>query len=214
MCNLYRMTKNASEVAAWFGVANEAVNANFASEIFPGYPGLVVADGALRAMVWGFPLALTGAKGQPLKPRPVNNARDDKLGGSFWRDSFALRRCLIPLTGWAEAEGPKGQKTRTWVSLRADTATVAPLFAAAGLWRHSDQWGACFSMVMTGSAGSAVAPFHSRMPVLVAPSDWPVWLAGAPDAAHGLCRAWPGPLVVDRTVESWASRAAGAPTLF
>ena len=117
MCNLYRMTKPNSEVARWFDAIDQLGGANFGEEVFPGYPGVVVADGALVSMTWGFPLSRKGAKGQPLKPKPVNNTRADKLDGFFWRYSFAERRCLIPLTAWAEAEGPKGGKTRSWLSL-------------------------------------------------------------------------------------------------
>ena len=48
MCNLYRMTKNVAEVAAWFDAVEAAQGANFAEEVYPGYPGLVVAEGAVR----------------------------------------------------------------------------------------------------------------------------------------------------------------------
>ena len=130
MCNLYRMTKNASEVAAWFDAVESTGGANFAAEVYPGYTGLVVAEGAVRPMTWGFPLVLKGKQGQPLKPKPVNNARTDKLATGFWRHAFEHRRCLIPLEAWGEAEGPKGRMTRTWLSL-PDT----PIFAVAGLWR-------------------------------------------------------------------------------
>ncbi|MFN3865025.1 MAG: SOS response-associated peptidase [Erythrobacter sp.] len=198
MCNLYRMTKNASEIAAWFAVAEAAQGANFGAEVYPGYPGLVVAGGAVRAMTWGFPLALTGRQGQKLKPKPVNNARADKLSTFFWRHSFAHRRCLIPLTAWAEAEGPKGRMTRTWLSL-----PDAPIFAAAGVWRPSDEWGACYAMVMTDSAGTAAAPVHERMPVLLAPQDYTGWLASTPDQALALCQPWSGPLTIERTAELW-----------
>ena len=81
------------------------------------YPGLVVAESEVRVMTWGFPLVLKGKSGKPLKPKPVNNAREDKLGTAFWRASFERRRCLIPATAWAEAEGAKGAMTRTWYSL-------------------------------------------------------------------------------------------------
>ena len=97
MCNLYRMTKAPAEIARLFG-ARSAAGANFAAEAYPGYPGLVVADGETRVMTWGFPLILKGKNGQSLKPKPVNNAREDKLGTSFWRPSFERRRCLIPVT--------------------------------------------------------------------------------------------------------------------
>lgn len=208
MCNLYRMTKNVSEVAAWFDAVEGAGGANFAAEVYPGYTGIVVAEEAVRAMTWGFPLVLKGAKGQPLKPKPVNNARQDKLETFFWRYSFEERRCLIPLTGWAEAQGTKGRMTRTWLSLPG-----TPLFAAAGVWRQSEEWGACYSMVMTGSAGTDAAQVHERMPVLLAPEDQAAWLGGSPQDALALCRAWPGEIEIDRTDQPWAKGAAHQPGL-
>ena len=42
MCNLYRMTKGTAEVANLFNVEGD-VAANYAAEVYPGYPGLVVA---------------------------------------------------------------------------------------------------------------------------------------------------------------------------
>lgn len=95
MCNLYRMTRAQAEIANLFA-ADCGANLNAAAEIYPGYPGLVVADRALRAMVWGFPLVLKSKKtGEPLKPKPVNNTRSDKLDSFMWRYSFTERRCLI-----------------------------------------------------------------------------------------------------------------------
>ncbi len=206
MCNLYRMTKNVTEVAKWFEAVEGAAGANFAAEVYPGYTGLVVAEGAVRAMTWGFPLVLKGAKGQPLKPKPVNNARSDKLGTGFWRHAFENRRCLIPLTAWAEAEGERGRMTRTWLNL-PDT----PLFAVAGLWRPSEEWGDCYSMVMTDSVGADAAAVHERMPVLLAPEDRARWLAGTTQEAFALCRGWTGPLAIARTSDPWGKSAAPAP---
>lgn len=60
-------------------------------------------------MIWGLPLQQTSKKtGKTLKPKPVNNARTDKLKSYFWRHSFEERRCLIPLSAWCEAEGGPG----------------------------------------------------------------------------------------------------------
>lgn len=142
ICNLYRLNRAPDEVGKMFGAAAIATNAG--EEIYPGYPGLVLAGAQLRTMTWGFPLSLTGKSGQKLKPKPVNNARAEKLDSFMWRYSFAERRCLIPMTAFAEAEGVKGHKTRTWISL-ADQ----PVFTVAGIWRDSDEWGPAYSMVMT-----------------------------------------------------------------
>lgn len=198
MCNLYRMTKSRTEVAKLFDAIEDASGANFGEEVYPGYPGLVVAQGRVRQMNWGFPLVMKGEHGQKLKPKPVNNARSDKLDSFFWRQSFEERRCLIPVSAWAEAEGIKGSKTRSWLSVPS-----AELFACAGLWRQSDEWGDCYSMVMTNAAGLA-AEVHTRMPVIVAPDDYAVWIGGTRDNARALCRPWAGELAIDRTAQLWS----------
>ena len=109
---------------------------NAPTEIYPGYHGLAVAAGELRSMTWGFPLVLRGKKGKPLNPKPVNNTRADKLDSFMWRPGFAERRCLIPVTEFAEAEGEKGAETRTWFSVPDE-----PVFAVAGIWRDTEEWG-------------------------------------------------------------------------
>ena len=76
--------------------------------VHPREPGWVVRqqDGqmVLEQMTWGFPVVLRGKKGKPLKPKPVNNARFDKLG-AFWKRwaSQPEHRCLIPAARYAEA---------------------------------------------------------------------------------------------------------------
>lgn len=208
MCNLYRMTKNAEEVAKWFDAIAARGGANFGAEVYPGYPGLVVAQGQVRQMTWGFPLVMKGKSGQPLKPKPVNNARTDKLDSFFWRYSFEERRCLIPLSAWAEAEGKKGAMTRTWLSLPDND-----LFACAGVWRESDEFGLAYSMVMTDSAGSAAEDVHNRMPVLLSPENYEAWVSASPEEAKSLCVPWSGEIAIDRTDQPWVKGAASQKTL-
>lgn len=197
MCNLYRMTKGTAEVARLFDATADS-RANFAAEVYPGYPGLVVEGGMARVMNWGFPLVLTGRQGQKLKPKPVTNARDDKLHSAFWKDSFAARRCLIPVSQWAEPEGPGGRMTRTWYNLPG-----VELMAIAGLWRPTAEWGHCYTMVMVDSSPQ-MAEVHDRMPVLLRPEDRAQWVEGSPEQAFALCRTWPGDLAVERTADRWA----------
>jgi putative SOS response-associated peptidase YedK len=200
MCNLYTTKASAAEVAALFkAVVPSNMNAGIGA-VYPGSPGMVVrqADGErnIDAMTWGFPMKLKGMK-PGSKPKPINNARADKLDSFMWRYSFEERRCLIPVTQFAEAEGEKGSKTKTWFALPDE-----PLFAVAGLWRHTDEWGLAYTMVMT-EACIHLADVHDRMPVILNPDDWQDWLDGAPDSARILCRPYPDLMVVDRTVERW-----------
>lgn len=172
--------------------------ANLGSEVYPGYPGAVIAGGSVRSMIWGFPLVLKSKKtGKPLKPKPVNNARTDKLDSFMWRYSFEERRCLIPLTAWAEAEGQKGAMTRTWLSLPDQ-----PIFAAAGIWRNSDEWGECYSMVMTDAVGEA-SEVHNRMPVILQAGDYERWQVGTPDEVKALCVGYADEIAIDRTQDKW-----------
>jgi putative SOS response-associated peptidase YedK len=201
MCNLYRMTRSIDEVARLFAVEAEG-GVNFAAEVYPGYLGLVIADGRVRAMNWGFPLVLRGRQGQKLKPKPVTNARDDKLATPFWRDSFVHRRCLIPVSAWAEPEGESGRMTRTWYALSGGEP-----FAVAGIWRRCAEWGEVYAMVMV-AASAQMAKVHDRMPTLLAPRDWAGWMGGTPDEAFALVKTWREGLIVERTDERWVAARA------
>jgi len=174
MCNRYRPGER-DTIRSHFGARMwREVNAG-PTIVHPREPGWVVrrADGELilEQMTWGFPVALRGKSGQLLKPKPVNNARFDKLG-SFWRRwaAFPQQRCLVPATSYAEAVGEPGRMTTTWLSLRS-----ADTFAWAGLWSHSDEWGSVYTCVMTSNCAE-LADIHDRSPVILRREDWSTWL--------------------------------------
>jgi putative SOS response-associated peptidase YedK len=199
MCNLTRMQRAVDEVADLFGVTAEATNAP--GEVYPGYPGIVVADGRVRSMAWGFPLAQVSKRtGLPIKPKAVNNARDDRLHTEFWRRSFEQRRCLIPIEDWAEADGETGSMTRTWFSLPDE-----PIMVCAGIWKDSDEWGPVYSMVTT-QAVELMRDVNDRMPVILRPDQTATWLAGNAQSAFALCRTYECELSVKRSNELWWKR--------
>lgn len=184
---------------------------NAPDEVYPGYPGIVVREheGArvLQSMNWGFPVRLKNMK-PTSKPKPVNNARDDKLLTPFWKHWFTTpaHRCLIPFTSFAEAEGPKGKMTRTWISV-ADQPTAA----WAGLWRPSDEWGDCYTGVMV-DATKELIDIHDRMPVILHPGEHDAWLNAPAEDAIALVRKYPANrLVVDRSEVPWFKRRDTTP---
>ena len=212
MCNLYTSRKSAAEIAAHFKAEMPTLFNVAEGDIYPGGPGMVVReqDGrrVLQAMTWGFPLAMKSKKtGQPIKPKPVNNIAD--LSSFMWR-FVAPRpdhRCLIPLTGFCEAEGEKGARTRTWFSVRGQ-----PIFAWAGMWKDSHEWGAVYSGLMT-DCNEAVRPVHNRMPVLLHEEDYALWLRGSLDDVmtfQGRC--FPDELIeMERTADPWIRRTTEVP---
>src|SRR3546814_12035789 len=88
---------------------------------------------------------------------------------------IAASRCLIPLTEFAEAEGTPGSKMRTWFRVKGE-----PIFAWAGMWKTSDEWGPVYSGLMT-DCNDAIRPVHDRMTVLLLPKAYARWLPGSLD---------------------------------
>jgi putative SOS response-associated peptidase YedK len=209
MCNLYTERKSAAEVAAHFGVELAPGEFNIPEETLPGYPGMVVreAEGrrVLEKMVWGFPLPQKSKKtGLPIKPKAVNNIAD--LSSFMWKFIAGKpeHRCIIPVTEFAEAEGEAGSKTRTWFRVKDQ-----PIFAWAGMWKASDEWGPVYSGLMT-DCNAAIRPVHDRMPVLLLPEDYDHWLHGGLDDVIAFQdRCFPDALIeMERTAEPWNRRKA------
>lgn len=165
--------------------------------IFPGHDAPIIlcdGEGARQIVIsnWGFRLSQPdGAM------KKVTNARDDKIASShFWRESFQLRRCLVPATSFAE---PKGRNPAIWhwFALSDDNA-ARPLFAFAGIWQY---WRGqidgqpiqlqCFAIVTT-RPNALVAPIHpQRMPVIIAQDQHDLWLRGTTEDAASLTRPYP-----------------------
>lgn len=216
MCNLYTERKSAAEVASHFGIELAPGEFYLPEEVVPGYPGMVVRETegrrTLDKMVWGFPLPQKSKRtGLPIKPKAVNNIAD--LSSFMWKfvADRPENRCIIPLTEFAEAEGETGSKTRTWFRVKD-----APIFAWAGMWKTSDEWGPVYSGLMT-DCNDAIRPVHNRMPVLLLPEDYDRWLhGGLDDAAAFQDRCFPSELIeMERTRDPWIRKkpAIEQPTL-
>jgi putative SOS response-associated peptidase YedK len=204
MCNLYRLRRGPAEVAKIFGTEIQG-GLNLPEETYPGYPGMVIrnVDGkrVAQQMSWGFPLRLKSMK-PTSKPKTVNNARDDKLMTPFWSEWFTepQYRCLIPFTEFAEAEGPKGEMTRTWISVKDQ-----PIPAWAGLWRPSDEWGYVYTGVMV-DATKELWHIHDRMPAILDAVAQDLWLNAPPDDALKLLSTdSAAKLAVEATAKPWIS---------
>lgn len=203
MCNLYKL-ETTSQLDLFGRNIQDLVGNTPPEDVYPGGQGIVLkSSGKLRTMTWGFPLKQTSKNTcKPIKPKAVNNARSDKLMTPFWKGAFtkADQRCLIPLTAFAEAVGISGKMTRTWLSVEDE-----PVFACAGIWRESDEWGQVYSMVMT-DARDDMLEIHDRMPVILKEADHQRWLETEAEDALALCIPYDEPLVVKHTEDLWVRR--------
>ncbi len=205
MCNLYSLTKSRDAIVQLFKVPhNRAVAFEPLAAIYPAYAAPVIrptSDGALEmvTMSWGFVLPQPGKA-----PRRVTNTRDDKVRSStFWRDSFRSRRCLVPVTAFAEPHDGRKPATWHWFALTDETAENVgprPLFAFAGLWRH---WKGpvkkdgpvveieTYSFMTTVPNELTAAINHERSPVILATeAARDTWLYGTADDAFALAKPY------------------------
>lgn len=153
----------------------------------------------IEQMSWGFPVVLTREQGEKLQHKPVNNARFDKLD-KFWHRwaREPSHRCIIPAAAYAEAMGEPGEMCTTWLH-----PIDQPLFAWAGLWCDSPEWGGVFTGVMTDCCPEH-AKIHDRAPVNFEPSDWETWLTAPLDDLKRFDRPLPAERVrVEHTGDLW-----------
>jgi putative SOS response-associated peptidase YedK len=88
-------------------------------------------------------------------------------------ESFRLRRCLIPADGFFEWERVGRSKRPFYFQLSDESQ-----FAFAGIW---DQWRSGEKLIkscaiITTQANELIEPLHDRMPAILGPESYQVWL--------------------------------------
>lgn len=212
MTSRYRQFSSAEDIAKVFQ-ADPGPVAHGDGDLWPGRKGLVVyQDGGKRRvalMTWGFPLHPSRAalrKYPDAKVKPAHKAKG--LTRAFWGEAprNPAHRCLIPVERYAEPERRDDLKRKTWIDLPEQ-----PIFAWGGLWRPTVEWGDAYSVVMT-EASADIAEVHTRMPVVLDPDEWDLWLNGSFEDVVNLQRPYGGRIALERSDEPWipGSRAEDA----
>jgi putative SOS response-associated peptidase YedK len=123
--------------------------------------------------------------GKPLSKFRVTtfNARSETVASKpIFRDAWRLGRCLVPAIGYyewvREQPGKAGAKRAFYITVKGN----APGFCMAGLWAQAVIGGEKLLSftILTCPAGSATRHLHPRSPVVLAESDWDIWLAAGP----------------------------------
>jgi putative SOS response-associated peptidase YedK len=103
---------------------------------------------------------------------PIINARMEKLPTGFWVGAFSQSRCIVPMVGYYEWTGEKGDKTPHYIH-------AAGVLAAAGLTWTAEVKGERkrVFVVVTREARDASGEVHDRMPAFLTPDLWDRWLS-------------------------------------
>ncbi|AKO97778.1 hypothetical protein MALG_02620 [Marinovum algicola DG 898] len=136
----------------------------------------------LAPMRWGFlPQWYKSPTDGPL----LINARAETIADKpAFRAACRARRCLIPATGFYEWTKDGDGNRLPWYIRRADCDTLA----FAGIWQDWARDGEALRTcaIVTTAANTKMQAIHHRMPVVLEPADWPLWLGEAGKGAAPL----------------------------
>ena len=103
------------------------------------------------------------------------NARAETVAETpAFRDPFRFRRCLILADGFYEWTKQGKEKSPFCFSMADDS-----IFAFAGIWdrwRNPDKKWVETCSIITTSANALLSSIHDRMPVIVKPESYDLWL--------------------------------------
>ena len=137
--------------------------------IAPGQEVVALTVAGLTRMRWGMiPVGRVNARGRPVM-KTIVNARSETV---FDKSAFAgVGRAVLPVNGWYEWTGEKGQKTPHAVLSNSNENTLW----FAGLASRWDELLTC--TIMTRAANADVADIHHRMPVILNLDERELWLS-------------------------------------
>lgn len=196
MCGRYTLTDPGAELLRHFQLTSLPPDYRPRYNIAPTQPVLAVIsdENGRRAgyLRWG--LIPSWAKDPSIGSRMINARGETVAAKPSFRTALRRRRCLIPADGFYEWQTRNGRKQ----PIRF-VARNGGVFAFAGLWEtwrapspspgvdsaHPGNSGAgtppadevihtC--TIITTDANEFVRPVHHRMPVILSPEDYDLWL--------------------------------------
>ena len=133
----------------------------------------------LVGLEWGLvPFWAKDPKETRAKYHLINARAESVADKPAFKAAFRRRRALVPADGFYEwQQGGDGPKQPYWIRLKDG----GPMFFA-GLWEH---WEGEIEgeprtiesyCIIVGEPNPLLAGIHNRMPVIVDPGDWALWL--------------------------------------
>jgi putative SOS response-associated peptidase YedK len=166
------------------------------------------ADGERRFDIadWGF-IAPWEKYPKTARVTPINARSETVAVSKLFGGSFKTRRCLVPVRCWYEWKQIAPGLKQPYAFGQGDGVPIT-LGGVISMRRPHRDFPAHLSLaIITTPAPTWLADIHTRAPLVIAETDWPVWLgerSGDPetllsnDGASGI-EAWPVSRRVNRT---------------
>jgi putative SOS response-associated peptidase YedK len=178
MCGRYRLSRRKQLVEKYFDTTPWEEDWNPRFNIAPTQPVPVIrqhpkeAVRQLSVMKWG--LIPHWAKDPSIATSTINAKSETAATKPAFRDPFRVRRCLIPADAFYEWRKTTGSKQPYCFEVSG-----GELFAFAGLWDgwkdSNGRWVKTCS-ILTTTPNALTATVHDRMPVILEPNCYAVWL--------------------------------------
>lgn len=144
---------------------------------------VVVPGRRLVPMRWGF---LPHWYKSPTDGPLLINARSETIAEKpAFRAACRERRCLIPTSGFYEWTKDADGNRLPWFIRQTGPMVMAGVWQTWG--QGADQVNTC--AIVTCAAGVRMQAIHHRMPVILTPSEWPLWLGEVAGKAAPLMRS-------------------------
>jgi len=178
MCGRYRLSRRKQLIEEHFDTAAWDDDWNPRYNIAPTQPVPIIRQHPkepvrlLSLMKWG--LVPSWAKDTSGAARMINARSETAHTLPAFRDPIRFRRCLIPADAFYE-----WKRTTTGKQPFCFEVNEGELFAFAGLWDGwkdaSGQWIKSCS-ILTTTPNAVTTTVDDRMPVILQPSDYDLWL--------------------------------------
>jgi putative SOS response-associated peptidase YedK len=152
---------------------------------------------------WG--LIPSWAKDVSISTHTLNARAETIATKGVFKDSFAHRRCLVPVDGFYEWKHVGKMKQPLHITLQSHRP-----FSLAGLWdtwKTPDGVDLVTFTIVTTTSNAAMSAVHDRMPVFIAPEDRHRWLTDDASAS-ALLEPWKGEALELREVNPIVNKAS------
>lgn len=177
MCGRFTLSASPEELEELFDLP-EAPIVTPRYNIAPTQPvGVVRIDPQSKAREWTFMqwgLVPSWAKDPGIGAQLINARAETVQEKPSFRSAFKRRRCLVPASGFYEWQRLEKGKQPYYITMSDGSP-----FAIAGLWEHwegNDGSALSTCTLLTTDPNELMEKLHNRMPVIVAPEDYAMWL--------------------------------------
>jgi putative SOS response-associated peptidase YedK len=178
MCGRFTLKTPAGAIVSEFNLRRLDVELRPRFNIAPSQDVLVVlldGDGSPRGTHFRWGLVPFWAKDPRIGNRLINARAETVHEKPAFRAAFARRRCLVIADGFYEWQKHAGGKRPFRIQRRDGRA-----FAFAGIW---EEWGSRAAplrscAILTTSPNELMWPIHDRMPVVLPPEAYHLWIDG------------------------------------